>query len=101
MKSIIEGKIYNTETADQICQGDNGLSTTDCYYQSEELYRTQKGAYFVCNCQNVLIPIDDDGYLTDSPQLPGSGYSITDWFSIWNIANLDQREIDFFGISEA
>ena len=47
MKKIIEGKVYNTETADQIASYDNDCSSSDFGYVSEELYRTKKGHWFV------------------------------------------------------
>ena len=46
MRNVIDGKVYDTETAEQIA------STTyskygDLTYWSEELYRTQKGNWFL------------------------------------------------------
>ena len=47
MKKIIEGKMYNTETA--VCLGsyDNGCAYTDFRFCEESLYRTKKGAFFI------------------------------------------------------
>lgn len=47
MKAIIDGKVYNTETAECIGTHWNGCSTSDFDYLSEGLYVTKKGAYFV------------------------------------------------------
>lgn len=47
MKAIIEGKRYNTETAEQIASDWNGLSRTDFNYMDETLYRTENGAWFL------------------------------------------------------
>ena len=44
MKKIIDGKIYNTETAEKIgfyCNGESGFGRFH-----ETLYKTQKGRYF-------------------------------------------------------
>lgn len=47
MKQIINGKIYNTDTATQIGEYWNGLAASDFGYCYEILYRTKRGAYFV------------------------------------------------------
>lgn len=45
MKKIINGKVYNTETAE--CIADEGKSLCNFYSTSESLYRTKKGAFFI------------------------------------------------------
>ena len=47
MKQIINGKMYNTETAKKIGQFWNGYSQSDFKYLKETLYLTKKGAYFI------------------------------------------------------
>lgn len=47
MKKIIGTKVYNTDTAVELGQYWNGLSTSDFGYVSERLYATKKGAYFL------------------------------------------------------
>lgn len=47
MKKVIDGKLYNTETADLIHEWDNGRFTSDFGYCEEALYKTKKGAYFI------------------------------------------------------
>lgn len=47
MKKVIDGKIYNTETATQIAAWDNGVYGNDFRACEETLYVTKKGAYFV------------------------------------------------------
>lgn len=47
MKKIINGKIYNTKTAEMVVAYDNGLGNRDFKGYSEELYRTKKGAWFL------------------------------------------------------
>jgi len=45
MKKVIDGKLYNTETAEEI--GSYSYShSTDFNYVEETLYRTKKGAFF-------------------------------------------------------
>ena len=47
MKKIINGKRYNTETANYVASYDNGLSCSDFRNYSEILYRTKKGTFFL------------------------------------------------------
>ena len=47
MIRVIDGKRYNTETADKIADWDNGCYTSDFGYYDEELYRTKNGAWFL------------------------------------------------------
>lgn len=47
MKKIIDGKLYNTETATFIAEWDNGLNFTDFNYVDKTLYQTQKGNFFL------------------------------------------------------
>lgn len=54
MKKVINGKIYNTETATEIEQWDNGLSRNDFGWCNESLYVTRKGAYFVYGAGGAL-----------------------------------------------
>ncbi len=47
MKKIINGKIYDTDKAVAIADYTNYLGTNDVYYESEVLYRTAKGNFFL------------------------------------------------------
>lgn len=47
MKKIIEGKSYNTETAELLHSWDNGYYGNDFKSCSESLYKTKKGNYFL------------------------------------------------------
>ena len=47
MKKVINGRVYNTETAKRLASWDNGLSYTDFAYCSETLYLTKSAAYFI------------------------------------------------------
>ncbi len=46
MKKVIEGKLYDTETADLICEYSYGRSS-DFRYLYEALYKTTKGQWFI------------------------------------------------------
>ncbi len=48
MKQVINGKIYNTDTATLICEtGSRIHSRNDFQYEDSDLYVTKKGAYFI------------------------------------------------------
>lgn len=47
MKKAINGKIYNTETAESIYSWDNGCYGSDFKQCEETLYRTKKGVFFL------------------------------------------------------
>ena len=46
MRKVIEGKLYNTETAEMVAD-DSYSNYGDLQYWSEEIYRTQKGNWFL------------------------------------------------------
>ncbi len=47
MKKIINGKLYDTQTAKQVGYHDNGLSCGDFHHYYETLYRKKTGEFFV------------------------------------------------------
>jgi hypothetical protein len=47
MKKIINGKIYNTNTANLIASWSNHYYHGDFHQCSKNLYKTRKGSYFV------------------------------------------------------
>ena len=47
MKKIIDGKLYDTETATRVGSFDSGGSCRDFSHFEESLYKTPGGAYFV------------------------------------------------------
>lgn len=47
MIKIIDGKRYNTETAEKIASAGNDLSYNDFNYWDERLYCTKKGNWFL------------------------------------------------------
>lgn len=47
MKKIINGKMYNTETAEIIASWDNGLCGNDFNACSETMYRKKTGEFFL------------------------------------------------------
>jgi len=63
MKKVIDGKMYNTETAERVYSWDNGRFTNDFRYRSKDLYRTKKGNWFI---------LHDGGAMTDMAKSVGS-----------------------------
>jgi len=47
MKVIIDGRRYDTDTAEEVGDYWNGYGYSDFRYLRERLYRTQKGAWFL------------------------------------------------------
>ena len=50
MKKIINGKVYDTETAKELARWDNGLSYNDFGSVEETLYRKKTGEFFLHGC---------------------------------------------------
>lgn len=47
MKKVINGKLYNTETAKRLGYTFHGESRSDFRYYEETLYKTKSGQYFI------------------------------------------------------
>ena len=47
MKQVIDGKSYDTDTADLLVHWHNGHNHGDFHRCEEDLYRTKKGNYFI------------------------------------------------------
>lgn len=47
MKRLINGKLYNTETATRIADWDNGRNRSDFHVVEKYLYLTKKGNWFI------------------------------------------------------
>ncbi len=47
MKAIIEGKRYDTDTAELLHSWDNGRPASDFRERSKQLYRTPQGRFFL------------------------------------------------------
>ena len=47
MKAIINARIYNTETADVVCDVSHGWKGSDLDWHETALYRTKNGTFFL------------------------------------------------------
>lgn len=71
MKKIIDGKRYNTKTAELVAEWSNGYFTNDFHYCSEDLYRTPKGSWFIHGEGGAL-----SRYATPHGNMTGGGSDI-------------------------
>ena len=60
MKQIIEGKAYNTETAELIGTDHNGHHHGDFRKKSESLYKTAKGNFFLHGIGGAMTEYGED-----------------------------------------
>ena len=82
MKQIIEGKTYNTETAELIGSYDNGHYANDFRQKSELLYKTAKGNFFLHGIGGAMTEYGKDcGYGRDggSKLIPMSEQEAFEW----------------------
>lgn len=66
MKAIINRKLYNTETAEELGNRTNGCSSSDFNYVCETLYRKHNGEFFLLGnggARSVYSCRCDDGSL--------------------------------------
>jgi len=63
MKKVINGKVYDTKTAELVHEWSNGHFTNDFQYRSKDLYRTSKGNWFIHH---------EGGAMTDMAQSCGN-----------------------------
>lgn len=57
MKKVIEGKLYDTETAKLVHSWDNGRYGNDFRYRSKELYLTKKGNWFLHHAGGAMTDL--------------------------------------------
>ena len=91
MKSIINGKRYDTETAEEIANWDNGIySRRDFNWCDETLYRTTTGALFLHGEGGPLTRYAES---SDGGNSFGSGSSILPMTEQEAVAWLEDRQL--------
>ena len=74
MKKIINGRMYNTETAGKIQEWDNGIYGNDFRSCEETLYKKTKGEYFIYGSGGALskysVPCGNNGSTGSSDITP-------------------------------
>ena len=82
MKRIIDGKLYNTETAEQLAHRSYGTYGDFSFYE-ETLYVTKKGSYFLEYSGGPRSPYGvnegTDGTRGDSGIIPFNGDEAFEW----------------------
>ncbi len=61
MRKVIDRKVYDTEKSNLIADYWNNLSSSDVFYELEELYRTRKGYFFLYGKGGAMSKYSD-GY---------------------------------------
>ena len=82
MQAIINSKRYDTDTATEIAEYDNGFNGGDFHLVVERLYKTDKGAYFLACSGGALSKYADIGgnYRIEGKQIrPLSNYETIQW----------------------
>ena len=91
IKRIIEGKIYNTETAHRICTLECGFYPGDFGYHDTYLYRTKKGTYFIAGKGNAASMWSDR---IGNGRWPGRGLRVIDAEDARSYAEAAHIDID-------
>jgi hypothetical protein len=104
MKKVINGKTYNTDTAELIGDWHNGYPRNDFRTCSEELFKTSKGAYFIAGNGGAMTEWGEP--CGGTARCGGSGIRPIDEAEAleWAEQHLDAEEVEkYFGhlITEA
>lgn len=74
MKRVIDGRLFNTETAEKVAHDDNGLPVNDFASWRETLYITKKGQYFLHGRGGALTryrePVGTNGWTDGQAIVP-------------------------------
>lgn len=97
MKKIINGKLYNTETAKEICSWSNGYFSGDFHIVSETIFQKKTGEYFLYGWGGALSEYGEsygNNYIAGETIIP---FSLED-FKEWALDKLSADEyISIFG----
>lgn len=99
MKKIIEGKLYNTETAELIGWfSTGGYSLSDGHYISQDIYRSKGGQYFLYIVGGGLTEyaIRSNGTLSGSEDIKLiDEKEIADWLEKYSV-HLSEETVNKF-----
>lgn len=83
MKRVIDGKRYDTETAQRIAEASSTCGPSDFRYWSEALYKTPRGAFFLHGKGGAMSrwsePVGSDARGGGSGILPMSVEDAREW----------------------
>ena len=101
MKKVIDGKVYDTETAREIDSSSRGY-VGDFRAYSESLYKTKKGAYFLSGrggpASHYAVSTEDGGYNGGSGIIPQTPAEALTWCQHYSGAATIENE--FAGLIE-
>lgn len=97
MKKIINGKSYDTETATLVGKWENGCSSNDLKYFSEQLFRKKNGEYFLHGEGGAMtrysFQTGDNSWSGGERIIPISYAAAAEWSE--NHMNSDEYEAEF------
>lgn len=76
MKTIIAGRVYDTDTAERVCELECRVYRSDFAWHETSLYRSPKGQFFVAGRGNARSMWAEPAYGGGSG--PGSGLRLVD-----------------------
>lgn len=96
MKKLINGKMYNTETAEEIATWSNSYYSSDFRYCQETLYKTKKGAYFLHGTGGPLSsysqPVGNNGRGGGSEIIAYTADQAFDWLEEHDLTEEAEKE---------
>lgn len=102
MKKIINGKIYDTDTAREIASNYHGEGPRDIYYYSEKLYLKRTGEYFLYGeggpMSRYAISTSDNHWSGGQRIVPMSYKSAQEWAQ--ENLDADDYQAEFGEVSE-
>jgi len=88
MKKVIDGKVYNTETAEEIENRDNGCYGGDFHQCEEHLYLTKNGRWFLYGeggpMSKYSRPEENNGWTGGRAIIPLSESEVIELLEKWN-----------------
>lgn len=100
MKRIIEGRVYNTETATYVASYSNGYGTGDFCAIEEKIYIKRTGEWFLDGSGGAMTKYaewEDDGCYGGRELIPFTDDEAKEWLSKHNFVD---EYIKYFGEPE-
>ena len=102
MKKIINGKLYDTETAKEVASCSHGEGPRDFHYYHETLYRKRTGEYFLAGeggpMTHYAVTVGQNSWRGGEKIIPLSYQEATEWAE--REMDADDYETEFGTVSE-